>query len=290
MDKRPHKIPRGKPVEVVLGGGGVKGFSHVGFLKAIEELGIRRGTVTGVSIGSLAAALYANGYSPAEIEEIFLKELFSLNSSELARAMVTPAILSRFLGKPMDVGEIIVQMVERYKLEPKDDLRIVAYNVLARKPVVFEGTGYDLGTALSASCAVPMVMRPVWYGVGQSNLLGDALTLAKSALGQTTEGVLVDGGVHHPAPAEFCKGKAIIARLGFASRLPRFMMSPIDIGFHMMEFAASGLLDWFFPDPKDHIVVPVGCPDVACLTFGTPEGELKRMVDYGYEQTLAHLK
>ena len=62
------------PVEVRpyrVGGGGAKGFAHVGALKAMEELGIRPDIISGTSAGAVIAVLYADGYSPDEILDLF---------------------------------------------------------------------------------------------------------------------------------------------------------------------------------------------------------------------------
>jgi NTE family protein len=48
--RRPRKIA------LVLGGGGLKGFAHIGVIRALEELGIDPTVVAGTSIGALIAA------------------------------------------------------------------------------------------------------------------------------------------------------------------------------------------------------------------------------------------
>ena len=57
-------------IGIALAGGGLQGFSHIGALKALEELGINIDYISGTSTGSVAAALYAMGYSPIEIQKI----------------------------------------------------------------------------------------------------------------------------------------------------------------------------------------------------------------------------
>ena len=59
-------------VGLVLSGGGSSGVSHVGVLKALEENNIPIDFITGTSMGALIGGLYASGYSPHEIEQIFL--------------------------------------------------------------------------------------------------------------------------------------------------------------------------------------------------------------------------
>lgn len=72
-------LPRGqRPVNgrvgLVLSGGASRGLAHVGVLKALEEHGIPVDYVTGTSMGSIIGAFYAAGYSPAEIEQIAIRE------------------------------------------------------------------------------------------------------------------------------------------------------------------------------------------------------------------------
>tara|TARA_B100001094_G_scaffold333457_1_gene412839 strand:+ start:30497 stop:32818 length:2322 start_codon:yes stop_codon:yes gene_type:complete len=59
-------------VGLVLAGGGAKGIIHVGVLRWLEEHHIPVDYITGTSIGSYVGALYALGYSSAEIESIML--------------------------------------------------------------------------------------------------------------------------------------------------------------------------------------------------------------------------
>ncbi|MCL1814709.1 MAG: patatin-like phospholipase family protein [Treponema sp.] len=64
-------------VALVLGGGGARGFAHVAVLELIEELGIPVDMITGVSSGAIVGGLYAAGYSPAMILEVFNKRDWS---------------------------------------------------------------------------------------------------------------------------------------------------------------------------------------------------------------------
>jgi NTE family protein len=57
-------------IGLTLSGGGAKGLSHIGILKAIDSAGLKIDMVTGTSMGSIMGALYAVGYSGKDIEAI----------------------------------------------------------------------------------------------------------------------------------------------------------------------------------------------------------------------------
>ena len=57
-------------VALALGGGGARGFAHVGVIKALEAAGVFPDIVTGSSSGAIVAALYAGGLSGAELERL----------------------------------------------------------------------------------------------------------------------------------------------------------------------------------------------------------------------------
>lgn len=291
--RRSRRVKAAESTEVVLGGGAYRGFSHCGLLQAIEELKVKTGIITGVSIGSLIATLYTNGFSPQEIENIFATELTEIPTPSLVRSLLIPAPIGRLFrcttgGGLIDLPALFAHLIEKYDLKPQPNLRIVAYNLVKREPVVFEGTDYDLLTAVCASCAVPFLMRPVWFG--QPNIIDKLTTIAATWLGLSEEGVMVDGGVHHPCPGDFCKGTAIIGKLGFARALPRRWLSPTDLIFHILEMAASPVLGWYFNDPKDHVVIDIGLPDVACMSFGLPRSKCREMVEHAYQVSLEPLR
>lgn len=58
-------------IGVALSGGGMRGIAHAGVLKALEENDINIDIIGGTSAGSMIASLYAVGYKPEEIYNIF---------------------------------------------------------------------------------------------------------------------------------------------------------------------------------------------------------------------------
>jgi NTE family protein len=59
----------GKAVGLVLGGGGARGFAHIGVLRALTEAGIEIDRVGGSSMGALIGGLWSIGLTPEEIVE-----------------------------------------------------------------------------------------------------------------------------------------------------------------------------------------------------------------------------
>ena len=59
-----------RTVGLVLSGGGAKGLSHIGVIKALEKNGIPVDYVCGTSMGAVIASMYAIGLSPEEMEDI----------------------------------------------------------------------------------------------------------------------------------------------------------------------------------------------------------------------------
>ena len=66
-------------IGLALEAGGIKGAAHIGALQALEEEGICIDCISGSSAGSIVAAMYAIGYKPIEILQIFRNYCNSIN-------------------------------------------------------------------------------------------------------------------------------------------------------------------------------------------------------------------
>lgn len=60
-------------ITIALGGGGAKGNAHIGVLRGLEKEGFKIRAVAGTSFGGIVAVMYAAGYTPDEIEAVFVK-------------------------------------------------------------------------------------------------------------------------------------------------------------------------------------------------------------------------
>ncbi len=64
-------------IGIALGGGGVRGFVHLGVLKALEEKGITPDIISGVSAGSIVGVFIASGMKPDEVNELMKEKDFT---------------------------------------------------------------------------------------------------------------------------------------------------------------------------------------------------------------------
>jgi len=60
----------GRGVGVVLGGGGARGFAHIGLVRALEQLDVPVDIAGGTSMGAFVSALLACGYDSTEMSQI----------------------------------------------------------------------------------------------------------------------------------------------------------------------------------------------------------------------------
>ena len=135
-------------VALVLGGGGAKGFAHIGVIKALEANGIKPTLVVGTSVGSLVGSLYASGYTPAQLERLAL----TTNDSELTdftlsnQGFIEGIKLKNFINA--NVGG---RLIEDF---PIAFAAIAAEKHSLKKTVFTQG---NAGLAVQASCSVPNI-------------------------------------------------------------------------------------------------------------------------------------
>jgi NTE family protein len=137
-----------------LGGGAVLGAAHVGVLRALDELSIRVGMVSGTSIGSFIAALHAFGKSWQEIRDI----TFDLDWFDLSG----PALSQYGLLSNRKFGGIVNGLLGHKKIEDAPiPLSMIATDIGTGKKVVFRNG--DVSSAVMASSCIPGIFRPLEY-------------------------------------------------------------------------------------------------------------------------------
>ncbi|WP_460170684.1 patatin-like phospholipase family protein [Thermus sp. FJN-A] len=160
-------------VALALGGGGVRGYAHLGVLAVLEEAGVPIRGLAGSSAGALAAACFAFGHKdPWKVHEA----IFDREVAELQRAgsLRTLARLFTALRRPAvvetaRVAEGLRALLGEARLEESPiPLAIQAADLLTGEAVVLrEGPAWK---AVLASMAIPGLFPPV---VLQGRLLVD---------------------------------------------------------------------------------------------------------------------
>jgi NTE family protein len=151
-------------VALVLGGGGLKGFAHIGVLRAFAERGIRPSIVAGTSIGSLIGAAYVGGMPVEEMERRALalkkKDLFRIDHLHmLTKRMLAPAL---YLAQPLD--DLVCDIVPATTFRQLELPLLVNTVDLERGSQVIWGLpglqDVAVADAVYASCALPGFFPP----------------------------------------------------------------------------------------------------------------------------------
>jgi len=93
-------------VGLVLSGGGAKGLAHIGVIKSLEENGIPIDYVVGTSIGAIVGGLYVAGFSPDEI----IKEMKSPDFYSYLRGTIPEKYKYYYKKLPEDASLIRIPL------------------------------------------------------------------------------------------------------------------------------------------------------------------------------------
>lgn len=157
-------------IGIAFGGGGARGFSHLGAIKAFEEFGIKFDYVAGTSAGSLVGAFYSAGYSFQEMYDV----VKTVRMKDI-RKNVLPFTPSKLDG----LMEIVKSRLGDINIQDlKKPFSAVAVDLKSTKEVCISKG--NLAKAVAGSCAVPGVFQPVEF----ENML------------------LADGGLQNTIPAD----------------------------------------------------------------------------------------
>ncbi|HOQ09901.1 MAG TPA: patatin-like phospholipase family protein [Syntrophomonadaceae bacterium] len=175
---------RGKRLGVALGGGGLRGFAHIGVLQVLEDKRIPISYLSGTSAGALVAALYASGLSAYRIEEL-ARSLQPSDYLDYNISGLFKYILSRYLPgmdaplqgiiKGDKIQKIIYQWTGGKSLQDcKLPLAIIACDIDSGREVVFTNQNLEwktgetvvvqdalLSEAVRASIAIPATFVPL---------------------------------------------------------------------------------------------------------------------------------
>lgn len=179
-------------VGLVLSGGGAKGLTHIGVIRALEENNIPIDYVAGTSMGAIIGSLYAMGYSPDEMEEILKSDDFRKWSTGeveekymyyFKRNIPTPEFINirlhfkdsinikpHFLPSsyvdPIQMNLVFVDIFARATGAANGDFnklfipfRCIASDVYNKRQLIMRDG--DLGDAVRASMTFPFMFKPI---------------------------------------------------------------------------------------------------------------------------------
>lgn len=179
-------------VGLVLSGGGAKGMTHIGIIRALEENNIPIDYITGTSMGAIIGSLYAMGYSPDDMEALLRSEdfkrwysgqvepeygyyfkqnrptpeFFNIRFSFKDSLHIKPQILPTSMVNPIQMNLVFVELFARATAACSGDFnrlfvpfRCIASDVYNKKPLIMRRG--DLGDAVRASMSFPFVFKPI---------------------------------------------------------------------------------------------------------------------------------
>lgn len=142
----------GSKIGIALSGGGVKGFAHLGVLKALEEKGIEADILAGVSAGAIVGSFIAAGKKPEEVMDLINEsDFFDFAKLSLPdRGIFTLDNMTKNLEKSLGIKSFEQLKIPFY---------VGAANIEKAKMEYFcQG---DLIKIIQASSSIPVLFSPV---------------------------------------------------------------------------------------------------------------------------------
>jgi len=156
------RLTLGAGFTLALGGGGARGWAHIGVARALEQLGMRPARVVGTSMGAIIGAGIAAGRSADEMEE-------AARRTSVYRLMRRPGRLAMFDARAL-LEQTAAELGNPRIEDLPTPLGITTYDLVAGRPRLI--TSGALVDALEMSIAVPFFLPPrrdvhgVWCDAG----------------------------------------------------------------------------------------------------------------------------
>jgi len=169
-------------------GGGLQGFSHIGVIKALEELGIEPTYLSGTSTGSVIATLYAVGYKLDEITEICkenYERILKLEKRVLLKMGINYLRFKDTKTEGIIDGRVISKFINKYTNNKgfkqilditNKKIAITTVDAITMKECIFTSckikkiednidyiSEIDIGDAVRSSMAFPGIFTPLKY-------------------------------------------------------------------------------------------------------------------------------
>ncbi|MEP5613867.1 MAG: patatin-like phospholipase family protein [Cyclobacteriaceae bacterium] len=140
---------------IALGGGGARGFVHLGVLQALKERDAMPEIISGTSAGAMVGAFVASGMEPVEVNQLLKdKDLFSLS-----KILWPKDGLLSLAG----MRELLEKEIKQKNIEDLEIPFIVAVTNLNKGCVEYLSSG-SLADGVLASSSIPFVFKPIMIG------------------------------------------------------------------------------------------------------------------------------
>lgn len=150
----PLKLKKHPRVALVLGGGGARGYAHVGVIKTLQKAGIPIDLIVATSAGSIIGALYADSSNANNVNQVMRKTHFfdfaDFTIVSSGNGLISGRRLQHFL---------LNNMHARWFNELKIPLVVVATDLKTGKEKPLSSG--PIAPAVNASCAMPGAVHPV---------------------------------------------------------------------------------------------------------------------------------
>ena len=228
------RIHEKRRVGLALGGGGARGFAHLGAIARLTELGIRIDCVSGTSIGAIVGAIMAAGAMErafAWCREPSWKKIPGL--------FFEPRLTGKGLIRGDQIARILRDLIDVRTFEELSlPFAAVAADLHSGERVVMDSG--DLISAVRASMSIPGVFSPV----------------------ERDGRVLVDGGLLDPLPVAACRalGADVVIAIdinppeSISSRKPFEKLNVFDVMF--------GVFRIFNREMTRRVLAADGAPEV----------------------------
>lgn len=146
---------------IALGGGGARGFAHIGVFKALQHAGIFPRLVAGTSMGGIVGAMYARGMSAEQMEVAVQRAI--RGRTDMIRALDLKLTQTGFV-RGARIYDYIAQVIgpETTFAALHRPLAVVAVDLNTGREVVLESG--RVADAVRATISVPGVFVPVEIG------------------------------------------------------------------------------------------------------------------------------
>lgn len=171
-------------IGLALSGGGIRGAVHIGVLKALEESNINIDAIGGTSSGSLVSSLYACGYSPIHILNLFKrygKIITNIAPSSIINnvgaLIINKEIKSPGITDGNAIEQLYNELVSKKEIYKMSDIKmpivIPTTDIVEGKKYIFTSSSSNkskkyindatVGVAVRASSSFPGIFTPCEY-------------------------------------------------------------------------------------------------------------------------------